>query len=748
MKDQDRFDWEDNEDFADLNGNLGASPVEEDFPVDSLSDFDSISSFDDLDPLDASVAESAGTVESEFGEELTPADQDNSPSEVGQPAEEQAAAQPIGLYRNSRRAPIWVVSFVFLFLPLVTAGGLGYALLLALGGQPAALWNSSGFLPLESVFDFQQNPLHLFYLASLGTVVLALLAGKLAAHLMGKDQRRLRRMEDLLDRLTSLRLDDEKAWQNPRFRSDTAVASFVTEILGAWRFQQSRQRKYIGLEGELMRLERALDNNTKDALSERFDNPIAGSLADEMIRVFDDLEAAHAEAKSGREKDEHEAHTIIGLIQDSRSWNRHTFDQVSVQGVCLERVSSHLKDLKRQVESAAKAEDKVSGPEKSLSQLAKELGKVAATGQNSSLKGTAAALRDLVDRCSKLAFQIAMEVARLGPRGERLLPMTQNLEALTTEFRKMAEQMGESKSATGGLPTPIKKIQQQLTALAGSLAEAKSDNLKSIGALAAEIVPDAHSVALNLADIAVSFNNQDDRLTIMGEALGELTGAHFDVDAAQTSDPDATGNSGLEVTGNNPFFSGTSTKSIEPEVDPFKPQKPAILGGGLLDSAEGIEITSAPGKDMGLDNAEELPVPDKGDSTLDLELPGDVPQADPGVDLSSDQEMVYNLEDLGGQALANDRKDMPAEDEVHDISEFGGQPLVPGADSGSGQEPVFDLNDLGAQRVDATEAGDVAAEGKIYELTEFGAQRLADSAEVEGEEKVYDLSELGAVALI
>ena len=37
---------------------------------------------------------------------------------------------------------------------------------------------------------------------------------------------------------------------------------------------------------------------------------------------------------------------------------------------------------------------------------------------------------ELVDRGSKLAFQIAMEVARLGPRGERLLPMTQALEEL------------------------------------------------------------------------------------------------------------------------------------------------------------------------------------------------------------------------------------------------------------------------------------------------------------------------------
>ena len=61
-----------------------------------------------------------------------------------------------------------------------------------------------------------------------------------------------------------------------------------------------------------------------------------------------------------------------------------------------------------------------------------------------------AELNDLVDRGSKLAFKIAMEVARLGPRGERLLPMSQSLEDLTTGFRKAVDALPFSRQAFGG----------------------------------------------------------------------------------------------------------------------------------------------------------------------------------------------------------------------------------------------------------------------------------------------------------
>ncbi len=52
---------------------------------------------------------------------------------------------------------------------------------------------------------------------------------------------------------------------------------------------------------------------------------------------------------------------------------------------------------------------------------------VEAWSQDSNNRDQMGKMNSLVDRGSKLAFQMAMEVARLGTRGERLLPMTQSL---------------------------------------------------------------------------------------------------------------------------------------------------------------------------------------------------------------------------------------------------------------------------------------------------------------------------------
>ena len=184
-------------------------------------------------------------------------------------------------------------------------------------------------------------------------------------------------------------------------------------------------------------------------------------------------------------------------------------------------------------------------------------------------------LDELVDRSNKLAFQIAMEVARLGPRGERLLPMTQALEELATEFRQVAEGGAGVALPDDSYAAADHTLEQVQSALEDA-SESSSNWRKTVR----EAAPVATDAAAQLNGLATGFNGQVGRLNRAGEACALMTGLEFDASAVAPVDPVVQPEPDLGFTRFDPFGAKGDDPSDDPmqvpalDVDPFSSGEP------------------------------------------------------------------------------------------------------------------------------------------------------------------------------
>ena len=358
----------------------------------------------------------------------------------------------------------------------------------------------------------------------------------------------------------------------------------------------------------------------------------------------------------------------MGHLQDARGWHRITLDQVNLQEDALKKASAHLESL-----ASSLAQQKRDGLDCGrAATLVRDIREAVTAAGSVGSKGfkAPAGFSDLLDRFTKLAFQIAMEVARLGPRGERLGPMSQTLEDLTADFRRLAD---------GGLsdvpaePTLDGAQLATLEQLEKDLARTAELQTRDLSGLASRLGPTASQAAANLEKIATSFDKQYDRLCSLGQACGDLAGLEFDPGVTMDgADP------GLDLHHFDPILES------EPEgpmtvVDPFmSKQAPMTIDA---DAPEPLQVisTALPGQ------AEDVP----------LESPQ--PQ-DPG--LSEPTERVYDLVEFGAVPLGPAGVEGAGPEQIYDLSEFGAE-LVPSSDRKAvGDDRVYDLNEFGAKPLD------------------------------------------------
>jgi len=463
------------------------------------------------------------------------------------------------------------------------------------------------------------------------------------ARAAGRANQNLDSAENLLSKICDLRLDNDRGWQNHIFKKDVAASSFVNEILGSWRLHQARQKKYLGLEGELVRLQKAIEGNQREDMSGPFENHMAGSLADEVTRLFDERERALQEVGVIQAKDRHDSETIIGIIQDARSWNRQALDQVGIQGATLDRVASHLNLVKKQLDALGQPEAN-SGNKLLLENVRQQLAMWQQSGQKSA---TAGELDILLDRANKLAFQIAMEVARLGSRGERLLPMSQSLDELNTELRQAA---GSAATAGANNNDPQwLQLQARLDELSSSIAAGNLPGLKKANAATNELVPITANVGQQLAEIARSFNLQGDRLTKLGEACSDLTGISFESQSQVVGNADNPPEGGLNINQFDPFGETKDEEPLNSEVDPF--------------SAGDISLPESDDFEKSNDFTSSI-IPGEEDPIISQEFE---PTVDPEV------EKVYDLAEFGAVPIVEDAAPAveDADDHIYELSEFG-----------------------------------------------------------------------------
>ena len=586
MSDQDRFDWDDDLDF------------------ENLAD-------------EQAVPEMAPTQEQDFvaEEELDPPAMETTPTAEEEPAP--AAAAP-GKGPGLGLSPTWW-GLRFTFATLIAALGLAGGVIYVADVDPLSLWRPEGLLQMDQLINFEAYPMNMLYLMGIGVVLLAVLGGWSVAHSVRKASGRHQLSASMLDKLTALRLDNEKPWQDAEFKNDPRVAAFAAETLGSWRLQMAREKKNSGLEGEIRRLQKAIESKDREALTDRFDNPMAGSLADAVVELYDEYQAARNETRSVRDKDEAESRELMNLLQDARSWHRQTREKLAAQGLSVEKLAVQLSEVARKAESLDNSDQQVAIGA-AVSDINREI-------EAWSSKGNAgdklASLNDLVDRGSKLAFQMAMEVARLGTRGERLLPMTQSLEELTTEFRQATAAMADDDGAEAYVD-----IKKRLDQVQARLTGGNGPDSAAVAVQAQTLVGNANQTRQSLQDTVQGFGNQSSRLDNLGSRLGKFSGVAFDPGKLAAGKADNPPEGGLDISQHDPFgknqvpeTGGTS------EVDPFSQPLAA--------------------------------------SPLELEAP-----------LPKEEEKVYDLAEFGAVRIDGGAADADAEEKVYDIGQFGAVALT------------------------------------------------------------------------
>ncbi|MEN8006725.1 MAG: hypothetical protein ABFS42_06885 [Candidatus Krumholzibacteriota bacterium] len=698
MSEQDRFDWNDDMELDSTN------PEQEDFddfedPLDGFADYDDVSGYEDLSEMDAPTSGASGSEES-AGSETAAAVPDDM-------AEQNAAdeTKATAFVKKKRRRGISATGLGFLFTAsiLVAGVGVGGAILLAEGVHPRTLWQPDNLMQVDQLLNFADHPLNILYMVTMGIVFLALLGSYKMSRAAVEANRRTLDAESMLDRLTALDLDNQKQWQSQEFKEFPPAEAFVIRTLGAWRLQEARQKRLMGVEGELHRLEKALNTNSREDLTGRFDHPAVGRLSDEMVRYFDAREVAVSKLQDHESKGHENTGEILDLLQKSRQWNGSTLDQLSVQCAALDELSGQMDNLARHIEKGAAKTG--TGTHDSLTDIIEAIRRdldnrtTGGGADGQSLSG----LNDLVDRGSKLAFKIAMEVARLGPRGERLLPMSQSLEDLTTGFRKLADRANNQDGDTGQTPS-FRNVHKKLETLAALITEDDQAHLRDLAGEVPDFGPAAARISSQLTRMADGFNEQEDRLVGMGSSFAEMTGADFDSTSIPRKELSEAPVASLDIT-----RGGSPAKESEPsespaEMDPFVASDSPLMSPD--EKPEDADLTSpvlpAPDADgparFNLDSGDavDMPLPDDEEKVYDLEEFEAAPVMEPEV---QDTEEVFELSDLGGVSMEQAAE--PDAEEVHDLAEFGAMPLDQAAVS-EPEEPadddmVYDLADFSAK---------------------------------------------------
>jgi len=534
------------------------------------------------------------------------------------------------------------------FLLVMLAGlTMSTGLLTATGAAPELLLDFSGFSDPATIGDFRTHPVNAFWLATLVTLVAAALAAIAVERRVGSLAGSAAADAQKLSAIAQLDPEQPAGWQSPVLQADPDLAATVSNLLGHYQLQQAKLMRYVDLEGELHRLEKAVAESDLGQLAGEWENPAAGSLADQMVRVIEGRQSEQREADQRLRTFEEQGADLVAGLRDARGWNNTTLDQISQQGAAAERVARQVGKLARAVADNPQRQAQFDRLRQALQSVQEELASLPARGAERR-RDPEAPLMTLVERASRLAFQIAMEVARLGAKGERLLPLTQDLEELTTELRHQTDQ-----GSREGKENPVERA---LAAVRGRLAELDpsvlaDDERTTTAAAVTEVAPLAGQAAEALAQVVRSFNVQTARLSQLLGAASDLTGIDVDLD----DDHGPADGDGLAVEQFDPFGSESASASGL-VADPF-----ASSGGSIFDT------NTVPGLDREFQQAA-LPVADE--APLPPPLTQDAPTPEVGTGVPSEAEKVYDLLEFDARRLPPEPTAVP-EPPVHDLSEFG-----------------------------------------------------------------------------
>jgi hypothetical protein len=403
-----------------------------------------------------------------------------------------------------------------------------------------------------------------FLLGAVASLALAVGAGFAFALWTRRTAQRHAADQALLAAVSSLDLEDPRGWQSPVLVADPNLAALTERLLGTYRLQQAKLTRYVCLEGELHRLGKALACAAREDLEGQWDNVAVGTAADEALRIIDNFAAVEAELATARKQISDNGPDLVAQLAEARGWTTTAVEQVNAQGAAIERL---VVKLSRLAEAPATDETRSkSRQEQVIAAIRQDLAEIPARGARPNSEAAGANLTRLVDRASKLAFQIAMEVARLAGKNERLLPMTQDLEELTTELRAIVAGTGENESPDR-TSRVLENIRGRVAELAAAIAERAEDPSRNVQAVSGELTPAARQVATALQQVSRGIGGQVQRLDQVLQLAATLTG--IDVPPTATAEPVVEPGNSLLVDRFDPFHTGRPGEAPGIVADPF-----------------------------------------------------------------------------------------------------------------------------------------------------------------------------------
>ncbi len=555
--------------------------------------------------------------------------------------------------RSGRHGGTGVLCFALVLLAGLT---LASGLLTATGAAPEALLDFSGFQDITSIGDFAAHPINAFWLAAAVTLAAALAAGIAMDRRLRRLSRMLADQDVVLEAVHALDPENAETWRCDALQADPDLAATTSNVLGHLSLQQAKLTRYVGLEGELHRLERAMGDDHREGLSGNWDNPAAGSLADQALRLMDVRDAAVDDSSQQQQVLEERGPDLTVGLRDARGWQSSAVEQVNAQGAAAERLSRQLSRVEASLPGGDDQQVRRDRLRQALSAVRDELASLPARGAEQARGG--GDMSALVERASRLAFQIAMEVARLGAKGERLLPLTQDLEELTTELRGLQSPDPAQAGHGDARDRALDKVRGRLAELDPEVLE--TGDAGDLSAAVRDMAPAAAEIAAGLVQLSQGFGAQGERLAQLAAAAADITG--IDAESAFVSQPDG---GGMRVDRFDPFGD-----SAEPEgglvADPF-----ASSGVSIFDTPADNEVgefarTALPGQEdtlvsendpFGLSTAEPTTIPETEELLVDGPLP-------------SESEKVYDLAEFDAQLLPPEHGAEPQQEPIHELSEF------------------------------------------------------------------------------
>jgi hypothetical protein len=609
------------------------------------------------DSVDAIPQEEMGTLASE--EDLADADlqQDTEITRDNSSNTEALAAKDDGaVSKRPRESSPGVVGFFYFLSILAVGAAAGYAVLHALGGQP------------QQLMDMKHPSFLVLTATAGGMVILALLGGLIMGNALGKASRRADQAEDRLEKIAQLDLGSEKGWRDEDYNEYPGLATRLYRMKSAYEMLRVRYARAVELESEVQRLEEAITQRARSELTSGFNHPMAAQLADEAARLVKAEAELRDKLETATTRLAGEGEQLCTGVRNACDWNDQIKSRIHGQTALLAGRLTSLPALAAQLGDLQQIATADSEVVSALDELKEKLVTVDKEMNADELTEVATYVRESVEKIAGISFQIAINVARLGQDGVMLLPLTQQLEGMTNDFKTAAAKVDAVSEHGNELVTLVRQVKKDLQTIVGQAAPTSTADLTwdTTQTQVAELLVNLREIAQNLNELPTQFDEQTSNLNELGTTSAALTGARYEL--CQPSDCETIDLSVPEtvppteaVIRDEPLVSASS--------EPPQPDEETGASAGLFAPA-GDESQNG----LSQQDGEERPIQGQqvvSEQEPDSEALPDSPlSAQPG--LSSPEERVYDLAEFGAVALEDDDAAAAAEaDRIYELEELG-----------------------------------------------------------------------------